>query len=71
MEISWDIYIYKNIPIAKQGEKEDLQNKTDMIFSWLLVLVGTYVIKELSHVQMSWRLEMNFCQLGWWYKNIL
>ena len=42
MEISWDIYVYKNIPIAKQGEKEDLQNKTDMIFSWLLVLVGTY-----------------------------
>ena len=37
-------YIYINIPIAKQGEKEDLQNKTDMIFSWLLVLVGTYVI---------------------------
>ena len=33
MEISWDIYIYKNIPIAKQGEKKDLQNKTDMIFS--------------------------------------
>ena len=44
MEISWDIYIYKNIPIAKQGEKKDLQNKTDMIFSRLLVLVGTYVI---------------------------
>ena len=27
------IYIYKDIPTAKQGEKEDLQNKTDMIFS--------------------------------------
>ena len=40
-------YIYKNLPYSIARGKEDLQNKTDMIFSWLLALVGTYVSSYL------------------------